>query len=199
LNRKEGIPLDEKITVNSFTKVKIIQLDQDNPGSRAMCAKLRRAVGKAPGESPGIWEITLQNAPEEWDSRGDRPSNEEWAVHTALTLYALHRQGKTESVNREGTSFASAIGGLVREDENRLDAILRRFNAMATSVEFTELAYHARGIIQMLRADNIKMDYPRFAQELYTFQLPGRADGVRLKWGEDFYRELDYSKRKDNE
>jgi len=199
IRRTEGICLDDKVTVNGFTWQKIMQLDQESSGSRAMCAKLRRAVGKAPGDSSDVWELTLQGAPEEWDSKAGKPSCEEWAVHTALTLYALHRQGKTESVNAEGISFASAVGGLARKDGDRLEAVQRRFNAVATSVEFTELAHHARGLVQLLKANDMKMDYPRFAQDLFAFQKPGMTDRVRLRWGEDFYRAINKKNEKGGE
>ena len=43
------------------------------------------------------------------------------------------------------------------------------------------------------------MDYSRFVMDLYIFQTQGGADKVRLRWGEDYYRELDKFKRKENE
>ncbi|MDR0490492.1 MAG: type I-E CRISPR-associated protein Cse2/CasB [Oscillospiraceae bacterium] len=191
--------MDEKITVSGFVRQKIMQLDQDTSNSRALCAKLRRAVGKEPGDVPDIWELTLQHSPEEWDSHTDKPSNEEWAVHTALTLYALHRQGKDKSMNREKVSFAHAVGELVRDDENRFDAIQRRFNAVATAVEFTELAHHARGLIQLLKAEDKGMDYPRFAKDLFYYQYPSGANRIRLRWGEDFFHAMNRQKEKDDE
>jgi hypothetical protein len=42
----------------------------------------------------------------------------------------------------------------------------------------------------MLRAEDITMDYPQFALDLYNFQFPGGGDAVRLRWGEGFYREI---------
>ena len=183
--------------IGDFVRRKIERLDEETSQSRASCAKLRRAVGKPPGTSPDIWDVTLQGAPDEWQSYAGQASYAEWAVHTALTLYALHRQGNTSSMSGGSDSFASAAARIVLNDENRLDAIRRRFNAVATATEFSELAHHARGIIQLLKAENLKMDYPGFAQDLLVFQIPGGADRIRLRWGEDFYRTLDKSGRKD--
>ena len=185
--------------VGEFIRQKIGLLDEESSRSRAMCAKLRRAIGKPPGSVPDVWELTLHGAKDGWLSRNDKPSYAEWAIHTTLTLYALHRQGKSESMNREGFSFANATAELVRKDDNRIDAIRRRFNAVATAMEFTELAYHARGIIQLLKAEDICMDYPRFAQDLVVFQYPGGADKIRLRWGEDFYRVLEKKTGKEDE
>ena len=42
-----------------------------------------------------------------------RPSYAEWAVYTALTLFALHQQGHSEPMNAEG-------------EENRLGRAVRK-------------------------------------------------------------------------
>lgn len=214
----------KKITVYSFVAKKISILDEENSWSKAMLAKLRRAIGKQPGATPEIWAITLTDAPESWrgaynkiasgnvDKSYDwldgciKPSYAEYAVHVALTLYALHRQGSDKSVNLSGKSkdgkyLGNSIGGaaamLVKPDGSNLNAVKNRFDKMATAVDFNELAYHARGIVQMLESKN-KMDYPRFASDLFAYQIPGRADEIRLRWGEDFYRVL-YSNSKNGE
>ena len=167
-----------------------------------MLAKLRRGIGKHPGELPDLWELTLQELPDEWLSYYGNPSRHENAIHTALTLYALHRQGKDRSMNvarvGEGErqydeSFGSAVARLVGQDANNLDAVKRRFDAVATASDFTELSRHARGLIQLLKAADLPMNYPRFAMDLYNFQFADRADGIRLRWGEDFYRVIDRS------
>ena len=165
--------------LGGFILHRIKQLDRkDDSYSKAASAKLRRAVGKNPGETPDVWEITLQGAPE-----GKR---EQEVIHTILTLYALHSQGKDESMNDDKTGFGAAMAKLV--DANNEGAIRRRFNAVSTSAEFSELAHHARGLIQLLRAKNIKLDYIRFANDLFYFQNQEIRNKIRLRWGEEFYR-----------
>jgi len=166
--------------VKNFVSRKIAMLDREEPYSKAACAKLRRAIGKLPKETPDVWDITLHGAP------GDEKSAK--AIHTCLALYALHRQGKTESMSDNETGFGSAISKLVAINPENEIAIRRRFNAVATSSEFAELAHHARGLIQLLKSNEIKMDYPRFAGELYNFQFVERANDIRFKWGKEFYR-----------
>ena len=175
--------------LKAFIRQKVKLLDQDTPYSNAACAKLRRAIGKPREDCPDIWEITLPGAPE-----GDK---EGIAIHTCLTLYALHVQGKENSMHSEETRFGAAIAKLVT-DHNK-NAIMRRFNAMATAQDFSELAHHARGLIQLLKANEIKMDYARFCEDLFYFQIQKTAGKVRLQWGEDFYNSnLSETKGDDN-
>jgi CRISPR system Cascade subunit CasB len=179
--------MNDKKPLYSFVRNKVAILDADTSYSRAMCAKLRGAIGKHPGNTPGIWDITLQGFPDKWRSQKGEPSHAEWAAHTALTLYAMHRQGKGRTMNKEGISLGMAIRMLVPQDtDDSFEAVRRRFNAVATAVEFTELAHHARGLIQLIKAADIPLDYPQFAEDLLQFKFD--ADRVRLRWGEDFYR-----------
>jgi len=165
--------------LKGFILRKIAQLDKkEDSYSKAACAKLRRAVGKIPGECPDVWDITLRDAPE------GRVNAD--VIHTILTLYALHSQGKDESMNDDQTGFGTAIAKLI--DDKNENAIRRRFNAVSTSAEFTELAYHARGLVHLLKAKGIKMDYARFAGDLKSFQNPEYTNNIRLKWGKEFYR-----------
>ena len=175
--------------VKEFVYRKIKLLDENTPYSNAACAKLRRAIGKPREESPDIWEITLHGAPD-----GEK---EGIAIHTCLTLYALHSQSKVKSMCDEKTGFGAAITKLVTVENET--AIQRRFNAVATSVDFAELTHHARGLIQLLRTRNIKMDYGRFAEDLFYFQTFEYAGRVRLKWGEDFYNGKFYQKKSEDE
>jgi len=180
--------LSKGLEVKDFVHRKIIMLDKEEPYSKAACAKLRRALGKSPGEAPDVWEITLYGAPE-----GEKSES---AIHTCLTLYALHRQGKSESMSEEKIGFGTAIAKLVAIKPDSEDAIRRRFNAVATSVEFAELAHHAKGLVQLLKSNDIKMDYPHFANELFYFHLPDQRDKTRLEWGKQFYRIIESENNK---
>lgn len=75
--------------------------------------------------------------------------------------------------------------------------MLRRFNALATAEEITEISYHLRGMIQLLstaKDGGIPLDYPQLAADLYELQCtdPRYAQtpaNVRLRWGQDLYRD----------
>ncbi|MGI6085013.1 MAG: type I-E CRISPR-associated protein Cse2/CasB [Acetivibrionales bacterium] len=182
--------------VKALTQKKIELLLKEGPWSRAMLAKLRRGIGKQPGELPELFEILFPDMPEELYGDGEQPSYAVWAIYTALTLFALHQQGKNypmcdtgKAENKStGNSLGVAVGCLVNRDRERKDAVKRRFDAVTTANEFTELSHHARGLIQLLRAEDITLDYPCFATDLYWYQFDEIRNRIRLRWGEDYYR-----------
>lgn len=59
------------------------------PQRRAELAELRRGVGRQPGDLPALWGALLADMPEQLQG-SNGPSKAEWAVYTALTLFALH-------------------------------------------------------------------------------------------------------------
>lgn len=169
---------------------------------RASLAELRRGIGHAPGALPELWGTLLSGL---WQSEEDpakfaqgNPTYEEWAVYTALTLFAMHQQGSDGSVHVQGRRFGTAVGQLVKGQDD-LERVLHRFTPAATSADMAELSHHLRGLIQILRAGSIGFDYADLAQDLYRYQLSDESkDRVRLKWGRDFYREV-YKMAKDTE
>jgi len=188
---------NEAYQIKMLTQNKIERLLKEDPWSRATLAKLRRGIGKQPGELPELFEILFVDMPEELYGKGEKPSRAVWAVYTALTLFALHQQGKdhsmsaggqTEKSKNAGNSLGAAVGYLVKRDRDREPAIKRRFDAVLTANEFTEFAHHARGLIQLLKAEDITLDYPCFAVDLYLYQFEEIKNRIRLRWGEDYYR-----------
>lgn len=192
--------------IKKLTREKIERLLEESPWSRAMLAKLRRGIGKQPGELPELFEIVLGDMPEDLFSKGLEPSYSEWAIYTALTLFALHQQGKDHPMSvagktenkKTGNSFGAAVGYLVKQDRDREPAIKRRFDAVATANEFIEFAHHARSMIQLLRAGDIALDYPRFTEDLFWYQFDETRNRVRLRWGEDYYRVVQPNTEKEN-
>ena len=86
------------------------------PQRRARLAELRRGVGHQPGDLPALWGSFLQELPKELWGRetaaGEcrEPSEAEWAVYLALTLYALHQQGEENvSINEKGCTLGRAV------------------------------------------------------------------------------------------
>lgn len=179
--------------VYAFVRSKTNLLDQDSPWAKAALAKLRRGIGKTPGENPEIWEITLGDLPEQLTFKGKddnyKPTAAEWAIHTALTLYALHRQGKSASMSAAGNSLGAAARKLKSPDGNNEQSLKRRFDAVTTARDLAELAYHARGLVQLFKAAEppVTLDYPRFAADLYRYQFTDARNQVRLRWGQDFW------------
>lgn len=157
---------------------------------RATLARLRRGVGKEPGAMPELWEVLFAAAPERLSGNEGYPSRGEWAVYTALTLYGLHQQGKDikqKNMHRTGEGLGIAVRKLVKNEDEE-SRVKRRFDIAATSDTPEEFAHHVRGLIQLLKAADIPLDYAKLAQDLYQFQFVDSRDRVRLSWGRDFYR-----------
>lgn len=178
--------------VRDYVNWQIFRLrdSNDESGTRAGLAILRRGLGKQPGSDPNLWPYTLEALPVILLSQTGYPTNGEWAIHTAMTLFALHQQGlslKETCMNVNKTSFAEAIANLVKTEED-LKRVKRRFDAAVTAEGMTELAHHARSLVQLLRSQKIPFDYPRFAEDLFWYQFPTLRDRVRLRWGQDFYQ-----------
>lgn len=176
------------------------------PRQRAELAELRRGIGHQPGDLPALWGRILEQLPENcWGKNS--PSEAEWAVYLALTLYALHQHGESSiSMNEKDCTLGQAVRQLAQKNtpagqDWTESSVLRRFNALATADSMPELAHHLRGMIQLLRAEKIRLDYPQLAAELYQFQFPEGAARVRLQWGRELYRmtvESDEQNEKEN-
>lgn len=142
----------------------------------------------------------LLEMPESFQGRS-APSAAEWAVYLALTLYAMHQQGNDRPMNCPGNTLGRAVRQLAERNSAGQDwteaSVLRRFNALATAEEITEISYHLRGMIQLLSAakdGGIPLDYPQLAADLYELQCtdPRYAQtpaNVRLRWGQDLCRD----------
>ena len=133
------------------------------PQRRAELAELRRGVGRQPGDLPALWGALLADMPEQLQG-SNGPSKAEWAVYTALTLFALHQQGEAGvSMNQPGRTLGGAVRQLavssVAPGQDWTESsVLRRFNALATADSMPEVSYPLRGMIQLLRRDGIPLD-----------------------------------------
>ena len=179
--------------VYMFVKFRIQQLMQLGESTiKFKLAQLRSGIGKHPGNISALWDITMEGLPESLMSTSPNgaPSFGEWAVHSAMTLFALHQQGndlKQKCMNREGEGFGKTVRKLV-ENADDFERIKRRFDIVVTSNSIEEISHHLRGIIQLLKTKDLPLNYPDLAQDLFYFQTIKTRDNTRLKWGRDFYR-----------
>lgn len=163
-------------------------------GARKLAA-LRHAAAKEPGSTPDIWGLEFEGMPDQLVGRFDRPSAGEYAVHGALTLYAIHQQSQSAEMCVLGWehNLGAAIKRMIGRDPTRYESLQsgelpRRFAALVTAESFSETMHYARQLVQQLRAASIPLDYGLLAQQLYDLQNPYRADAVRLSWGRAFAR-----------
>lgn len=171
-----------------------------NPAAAAALARLRRAAPSAPGSTPDVWAWTIQPLADSPRAtallgRTDTPSAFEHAAHVAVTLYAVHQQGRpTEMHRRQAGSVGRAVAAMQRADQRAGGdgaAIARRFSALATASGWSETVHHLRSLITQLRGEGIALDYGRLAVDLARLPDPGRSKQVRLAWGRDLYRRPD--------
>ena len=161
--------------VRTYTEQRLRRL-QNLPDNqrRAELAKLRRGVGHRPGELPELWGSFLLGMPEGFQGNNG-PTAAEWAVYLALTLYAVHQQGNDRPMNCPGNTLGRAVRQLAERNTSAgqdwtESSVLRRFNALATAEEITEISHHLRGMVQLLSAAKdgaIPLDYPQLAVDLY--------------------------------
>lgn len=164
-----------------------------SPYARAALANLRRGVGKTPGSVPQIWELTMASFEEEGSPARDR---EETAIHIALTQWAQHQQSKSSPMHNPERSFGEALRLLAaRQDRAKPHdtAAYRRMMALASNRQVVGIVTHARGLIGQLRSESVSFDYGRWADDLYSLQIPARLADVQRRWGRDFYRMSDQS------
>ena len=152
--------------------------------ARGELAALRRGASRSPGELPEIWELTRVEVP---DGAGDAPTWEEIAVHTAMTLYAVHQQSRTEPMFSPGVGLGSAARRLIGPPDEENPSARARFNALVTSTTVAELRHHLRGFVSLLRARGIALDHAMLADDVLRFQQPGGAKKVRLAWARQYY------------
>lgn len=192
--------MGKAVEVYYFTKNRIEQLIACSNKDKGILAELRHGVGKKPGERPQTWGIVFQGMPEDWMSYRGNPSREEYAVYLALTLFAVHQQGK--DINREcmyveGQNIGSAVAK-VADDQAERDRMYRRFTVLFSQSEIEGLGYYLRNMITILRNKGIGLDYPKLAEDLYRYQFPDTAPMVRLEWGEDYYRIINKEGKNDD-
>ena len=152
--------------------------------ARGELAALRRGASRSPGELPEIWELTRVEVP---DGAGDAPTWEEIAVHTAMTLYAVHQQSRTEHMFSPGVGLGSAARRLIGSPDEENPSARARFNALVTSTTVAELRHHLRGFVSLLRARGFALDHAMLADDVLRFQQPGGAKQVRLTWARQYY------------
>ena len=152
--------------------------------ARGELAALRKGASRSPGELPEIWELTRVEVP---DGAGDAPTWEEIAVHTAMTLYAVHQQSRTESMFHPGVGLGRAARRLIGPPDEENPSARARFNALVTSTTVAELRHHLRGFVSLLRARGFALDHAMLADDVLRFQQPGGARSVRLNWARQYH------------
>ncbi|MGW3488748.1 type I-E CRISPR-associated protein Cse2/CasB [Streptomyces sp. NPDC001054] len=177
--------------VHQHIKVLQSRYLRDESDAVAALARLRRGVGRAPGEVPDLWGLTGTEPLYERYAQGAFSEEEflraEEAAHTAVTLWSLHQQSHHVSRmhRRPGPELGTAVrrltpGGAIDESARR------RFVRAGTAATPVVLATRLRELVLLLRREEIPLDYGLLADQLHQWTLPGGAQGVRRSWGRSY-------------
>lgn len=179
----------EEVGKYVFGQISFLSSNLNSSAVKARLANLRRGAGKAPGELPELWGSFLNGISDDLQSRSGEPTEEEWSIYLALTMYAIHQQGNSDSVHSENISLGRAAAKLMDDPKNddERERVLRRFGPIVTAKDMPEMSHHVRGLIQLMKAKSIKLDYVKLAEDIYDFQHEQTRNNVRLRWGQDFY------------
>ncbi|GGU12596.1 type I-E CRISPR-associated protein Cse2/CasB [Streptomyces lateritius] len=168
----------------------------DDAKAVAALARLRRGAGRNAGQLPDLWEL-VDSSPLHERPRDARALSEgelsraEEAVHTALTLWALHQQARNTGMHQlHRRELPRGLGAAVHRlmSAGEIDEPLRkRLVRAGTAPDLTTLAQRLRDIVVLLRREEVRLDYALLAGQLYQWQWPGGADTVRTEWGRSFH------------
>jgi len=150
----------------------------------ATLATLRRPDGTA-GASLAIWNIVLSDLPDELVGRDDQPSDAERAVRLAVVLYAVHQHSRTVPMHIPDRPFGQSVRDLAARRGSPTEpdpGVLRRFQRAATADAWERRSDALHAIVQLLRSEQIPMDYADFAVDLYRLQRSSERNSVLLRW-----------------
>ncbi|KWW98834.1 CRISPR-associated protein CSE2 [Carbonactinospora thermoautotrophica] len=149
-------------------------LSSDNPHRVAECrrvlARLRRSFAGARQQAEA-YDVVF---------RHDPPEREQEVWLLVAGLFALHPQPGN------GDTLGRAMRRLARAREGTVD---RRFTQLL-AVDRESLPHYLRQAVQLLRAENVPLDYARLLDDLVALWTGGEdaAHRVRLAWARDYHR-----------
>ncbi|WP_405938468.1 type I-E CRISPR-associated protein Cse2/CasB [Streptomyces sp. NBC_00726] len=169
----------------------------DRAKSVAALARLRRGAGQKLESCPDLWGLVdtsplyepREDARELSEPELERAEN---ALHTALTLWALHQQSRRDAGMHERgdrgkpRGVGAAVRRMMKPDEID-DSLRKRLVRVGTAPDLPTLAQRLRDIVLLLRRERLPLDYALLAGQLYTWQWPDGPDRVRREWGRSFH------------
>lgn len=146
-------------------------------------ATLRRGVGRTLEEAPGSWPFVMEAA----------GTNRFWEApaHVALGLFALHHQSEEPgSMNRSGWGLGRACRTLRQRRASEgasEEGVERRLRAALAADSLTTLAVHLRGMVTLLRGEDVPLDYRQLFFDLAAWRSAERRDRIALRWAREYF------------
>ena len=220
MTNEHGLSVDDrKQAVGRYANYRIGKLQyaytvQVSSVARAHLALLRRGID----DGRVRWMNVGFDLYEDWpqDTLGnpalDNDPNivmETRAIATALQMYALHQQSKSQGMawmpehkstgnnteakqlarsERSRYSFGHACRVIdANQDGSKATPVLRRLQIMEDVPDFDGIRHQLYSLIRMMRNQDVQLDYQAFAQDLYLLQLPGWRASVFHCWARQYY------------
>ena len=220
MTNEHGLSVDDrKQAVGRYANYRIGKLQyaytvQVSSVARAHLALLRRGID----DGRVRWMNVGFDLYEDWpqDTLGnpalDNDPNivtETRAIATALQMYALHQQSKSQGMawmpehkstgnnteakqlarsERSRYSFGHACRVIdANQDGSKATPVLRRLQIMEDVPDFDGIRHQLYSLIRMMRNQDVQLDYQAFAQDLYLLQLPGWRASVFHRWARQYY------------
>ena len=164
------------------------QFNPANKSAGAELAQLRQGVGQPAGSVPELWRYYAVAISDFEASTGEMPTGLV-AEHAALTLFGVHQQSQPTSMHRQSEHIGTALRKLRSSPQfaNNPEALDRRVNAAATATSVTELVFHLRGLITLLRGQQLPLDYTTLAEDIAAWHHPDARARARRRWGANYY------------
>ncbi|WP_433549489.1 type I-E CRISPR-associated protein Cse2/CasB [Streptomyces sp. CA-294286] len=171
---------------------------RDDAVSVGARARLSRGAGRTFGQVPDLLGLVDTSTLYETPTAGGHTLREaelpaaEDAVHTALTLWALHQQSRGGGMHRRDSSGGSrtGLGAAVRRlmKPGEIDeTVLKRLVRAGSAPDLEFLSVRLREIVLLLRENETPLDYGLLAGQLFLWQQPGGRGVVRREWGRSFH------------
>lgn len=172
----------------------------DNPRqqarARAVLAKLRQAPFSGEPVHSAAWQLVLGTTglasanteaeeifPKELQGKGDLPSMHELAAYASMLSYAVHQQSQTEAMHIRDKKFAYSVGEMVAATS---PSSKMRFDSLNKAQTPSNINYHLRSLITLLRAQSIGFDYGILAADLAQLYSAKYRNAPLMRFSRDF-------------
>lgn len=156
----------------------------------ATLAKLRALDPLAPAEDPALYQVLFDGLPDAFTWARDEPARGELAVATALHLYAVHQQGRSDPMHVPDARFGAQVrrlallrSGTATPDEG----VVGRFGLLVRTTSPHMRLTHLRALVQQMRGAGLGLDHARLGADVFNLLYPPAASSVHLRWARDFH------------
>lgn len=165
-----------------------VRFDPKDKSVGAETAQLRKGIDKPAGSVPELWRYYAV-AITDWEAATGAMPPALLAEHAALTLFGIHQQSQSTSMHKHGEHIGTALRKLRASDQfaHNPEALDRRVNAAATATSATELVFHLRGLVTLLRGQQLPIDYTALVEDIAGWQNPESRARARRRWGANYY------------